>query len=260
MLRLLLVAIACVHALSVWPAPTMIKLAATTVPLCANFSFVMATPRMPVLERALARYLSFVTAGAPSATSSCFGQLSVSVSDNDPHLGLDVDESYALSEAGLKAATFVGALRGLETFSALVSQGSVPPFFAVADAPRFPHRGLLIDSSRHFLSVSKILRVVDAMSFAKLNVLHWHLIDAQSFPLVVLAAPQWGAYSNSSVYTPNDVVRRFESFCTIFLLSFQLGDGYCICLRSRDSSDSRNGCSRTQRFVGEREMTIRCFC
>ncbi len=147
----------------------------------------------------------------PSAAStSCFAQLWVSVSDtnSNPSLGLDVDESYSLTDAGLKAGTFVGALRGLETFSALVFQGAVPESFVVLDAPRFPHRGLLIDSSRHFLSVAKILRVVEAMSFAKLNVLHWHLVDAESFPLVVPEAPQLalGAYSNASVYSPSDVV------------------------------------------------------
>lgn len=47
---------------------------------------------------------------------------------------------------------------------------------AITDAPRFPHRGLLIDSSRHFLPVRTVYMVIDAMSYAKLNTLHWHLV------------------------------------------------------------------------------------
>lgn len=49
----------------------------------------------------------------------------------------------------------------------------------VTDAPRYVWRGLLIDSSRHFLTVSAIKATLDAMSMNKLNTLHWHLVDDQ---------------------------------------------------------------------------------
>jgi hypothetical protein len=41
----------------------------------------------------------------------------------------------------------------------------------------------MIDSARHFLPVSTIKRMIDGMSTAKLNVLHWHLTDIESFPV-----------------------------------------------------------------------------
>ncbi len=45
------------------------------------------------------------------------------------------------------------------------------------------HRGLLLDSARHFLPVPLLRSALDAMTANKLNVLHWHVSDTQSAPL-----------------------------------------------------------------------------
>ena len=44
----------------------------------------------------------------------------------------------------------------------------------------------MIDSSRHFLPVLFIKHIIDGMSANKLNVLHWHIVDSNSFPFVFL--------------------------------------------------------------------------
>ena len=46
------------------------------------------------------------------------------------------------------------------------------------------------------------------MSWVKLNVLHWHVVDSQSFPIQISPFPEVsekGAYSEDMVYTPSDV-------------------------------------------------------
>lgn len=78
----------------------------------------------------------------------------------------------------------------------------------ILDEPKLPHRGLLLDTSRHYLPLSDILLTLDAMSYNKLNVLHWHIVDDNSFPYQSTRYPDLsakGAYHHSMIYTPNDV-------------------------------------------------------
>jgi hexosaminidase len=75
---------------------------------------------------------------------------------------------------------------------------------AVEDAPRFGYRGLLLDSARRFLPVPTLLHALDAMAANKLNVLHWHLLDAESFPL---ALPGFTELSDAAAWHPRAVYR-----------------------------------------------------
>jgi hexosaminidase len=124
------------------------------------------------------------------------------------------DESYTLSwdlasssSITLGASTCVGALRGLETFAQLVESDPVHklvplalahPRGSMSDAPRFPYRGLMMDLSRHFYPIPFVEHTIDAMVAVKLNVLHLHLTDDQSFPVASTSHPELaeqGAFS-----------------------------------------------------------------
>jgi N-acetyl-beta-hexosaminidase len=64
------------------------------------------------------------------------------------------------------------------------------PAMKITDAPRFPWRGLLLDSARHYQPPEFILRLIDWMALHKLNVLHWHLTDDQAWRLEIKKYPR----------------------------------------------------------------------
>lgn len=112
-------------------------------------------------------------------------------------VALGEDERYRLqvSDQGiaLEAPTDIGTLRGLETLLQLLQldeNGVTLPFVEIYDAPRFPWRGLMIDSSRHFMPVEMLKRNLDGMAAVKLNVLHWHLVDDQGFRVETFSQPK----------------------------------------------------------------------
>ncbi|XP_047951326.1 beta-hexosaminidase 1-like isoform X2 [Salvia hispanica] len=151
-------------------------------------------------------------------------KLTILVHSDDEELQLGVDESYNLlvaasdahsviGEITIEANSVYGALHGLETLSQLcafdygtktVKLYNAPWY--IQDKPRFEYRGLLLDTSRHYLPIEIIKQVIESMSFAKLNVLHWHIIDEESFPLEVPSFPNlWkGAYTKWERYTIDD--------------------------------------------------------
>ncbi|KAL6474247.1 hypothetical protein MHYP_G00178080 [Metynnis hypsauchen] len=129
------------------------------------------------------------------------------------------DESYNLSvsagQAVLKAESVWGALRGLESFSQLVYQDDYNLYFVnkteIEDFPRFKFRGLLLDTSRHYLPMPVILKTLDAMAYSKFNVFHWHIVDDPSFPYQSRNYPDLSSkgafHPMTHIYTQSDVRR-----------------------------------------------------
>ena len=148
-------------------------------------------------------------------------ELVVDVADVDAPLDLGVDEGYALevpsdgSPASLRAQTVWGALHGLQTLSQLVRfdfdagaywVDSTP--ISISDSPEFAWRGVMVDPARQFLPLATLRAVVDSLAIAKLNTLHVHILDCDSFPIEVRApfSNLWaGAFSPRERYTAADL-------------------------------------------------------
>ncbi|KAI2664610.1 Beta-hexosaminidase subunit beta [Labeo rohita] len=225
--------------IALWPLPQKFQSSDAAFKLShASFQIVhskqsSAGPSCSLLENAFRRYFEYIFGdmkkhekSRKKMYDSDLAELQVWITSADPECdgypSLRTDESYELSvdqpSAVLKAANVWGALRGLETFSQLVYEDDYGVNninkTEISDFPRFAHRGILLDSSRHFLPLKVILANLEAMAMNKFNVFHWHIVDDQSFPYVSRTFPelsQKGAYHPfTHVYTPSDVKMVIE--------------------------------------------------
>ncbi|KAJ1030011.1 hypothetical protein NDA16_000924 [Ustilago loliicola] len=176
------------------------------------------------------RELSYNTSSTPLNLESDEAALS--------DLGFLDAEAYRLSipdngsSIQLTSYTSLGALRGLQTLLQLIytlpptSEGKVERTrfiqnvpITISDRPAYPYRGLLLDTARNYFDVPTIRKLVDTMSFVKMNQLHWHATDTQSFPLafkdaelaVLAETGSYGWYKTAQgevkkmVYTEEDI-------------------------------------------------------
>ena len=173
------------------------------------------------IEKPIATYAPFPTQQAKRNYPGHGGVLrtvNVKVSDCNSDLQQDVDESYTLtitangSSVDIAANSVWGAMHAFTTFQQIViSDGGhgllVEQPVAVKDHPLYPIRGVLLDSVRNFLTVPKVKEQIDGMALSKLNILHWHLSDSQSWPLQLSTYPQVtkDAFSAREQYSPQDI-------------------------------------------------------
>ncbi|XP_023568375.1 beta-hexosaminidase subunit alpha isoform X2 [Octodon degus] len=236
-LRLVLLAALCGAAGALWPWPRSVQASSRRYRLRpAAFAFrhhpgSAAQPGCDVLDSAFARYRRLLFGAGPWPPPSPSGQrhvskdvlvVSVVTEGCNEFPMLESLENYTLTidddQCLLAASTIWGALRGLETFSQLVWTSAEGTFFinktSIKDFPRFSHRGLLLDTSRHYLPLSSILDTLDVMAYNKLNVFHWHLVDDPSFPYDSITFPELarkGSYNPvTHIYTAQDVKEVIE--------------------------------------------------
>ncbi|KAL0211981.1 hypothetical protein RCL1_005607 [Eukaryota sp. TZLM3-RCL] len=223
-LLLLLLASLCLCDKSrLWPTPQKALYGSDRFLLARTFSFNSDKPST-FMSNAFSRYHDLIRDSTLDISSSTTALKTISavqfhITDYSITLNDSTDESYTLSIsssgiASVTSQTVFGALHALETFSQLIEEDPNGQWIIrdcpleISDFPRYAYRGLLIDTSRHFLPVSIIKRLIDGLSFAKMNVLHWHLADAQSFSFKSINFPQLselGAYRPDLVYDHNTI-------------------------------------------------------
>jgi len=102
---------------------------------------------------------------------------------------------------GVEADTEWGALSALSTLAQLGLGGELQ-VAEVEDSPRYPWRGLMIDTVRHFIPLDALKRTLDVMAFYKLNVLHLHLTDDQGFRFRSAHYPE---LASADAYSPDQL-------------------------------------------------------
>uniref|UniRef100_A0A182IRJ1 Beta-hexosaminidase n=1 Tax=Anopheles atroparvus TaxID=41427 RepID=A0A182IRJ1_ANOAO len=153
----------------------------------------------------------------------------VNVTTAETVLNWSTNESYKLqislessdtTNVTVEATTIYGVRHAVETLLQLMVSVKTDMFNStcstlymlknamIHDQPVYPHRGLLIDTARNYIPIKTLRKQIDAMASCKMNVLHWHVSDTQSFPIVVEHVPEfssYGAYSAEAIFTHKDV-------------------------------------------------------
>lgn len=116
----------------------------------------------------------------------------------------------------VRVGSYAGALHSFNTISQLFYAHSSNNEYVytacapilVKDRPSFQHRGLSLDIARNRISPKAVRRVLEAMSMSKMNRLHLHAWDSQSWPIEIPSLPDLalkGSYHSSQIWTPTDL-------------------------------------------------------
>jgi hexosaminidase len=206
---------------SLMPLPRHMQIGSGRLLIGPGFSVAIAGHHEARLDRAVEIFLGQLRGqtGMPPVvmkmTNSASAVLVIQVAAGTKSIQeLGEDESYRLdissSGAWLSAPTTLGVMRGLQTFLQLVKtspEGFAVPAISIDDSPRFPWRGLMIDSSRHFIPVDVIKSNLDGMAAVKLNVFHWHLSDNQGFRVESRTFPKLQEMGSDGLYYTQDQIR-----------------------------------------------------
>lgn len=226
---------------SVWPLPQTQKTKTSYMVVTpSTFRFDVTDYTCDILEAAFVRYYSLTfhpprlpkrkslkkTMQKKTKFSGYLTSLNITLAKPcEKWPSSEMDEWYDLTinweQPGmgkLYAKSVWGILRGLETFSQVVYQGEDGDFRVnsthITDFPSFSFRGVMLDTSRHFLPKRIILENLEAMAQNKFNIFHWHIVDDPSFPYESSTYPMLsieGAYTPyTHVYTLEDVVEIIE--------------------------------------------------
>ena len=109
---------------------------------------------------------------------------------------ISTNESYEIDwtedNIRISARSVSGVAFALETLAQMTfASGALPAREGhIRDSPSHAHRGLLVDTGRRFWPQPLLKQTVDAMSAAKLNVLHLHFTDNCRFAIESVSHPE----------------------------------------------------------------------
>jgi hexosaminidase len=210
--------------LAIMPAPAQVTQGEGEFYMDGSFGIAMKGYDEPRLDRARLRFLDILSkeTGIPFKRETVAGQAHFIVKTAGPSAAiqqLGEEESYHLAisrtDVELTAPNPLGVLRGLQTFLQLVSineKGFSVPALTIDDAPRFPWRGLLIDSGHRFVPIEAVKRNLDGMEAVKLNVFHWRFADDQGFHIESKKFPLLQGKASGGLYYSQDDVHEIVEY------------------------------------------------
>ena len=207
-----------------WPQKVAVPSAGGSYPLTPDFTLHISGDHLEGAESRWRARIARQTGWALLPTSAAKDRAAIQVQIAqavDPLPQADSDESYHLvvnsSGVLLNANTRFGAMRGMETLLQLIENGengTQIPYVTIDDQPRFPWRGVLIDSARHFLPLKTVKRQIDGIAAARMNVFHWHLTDDQGWRFASTHYPQLQEKASDGLFYTQQQMREVVRYAT----------------------------------------------
>jgi hexosaminidase len=210
--------------LPIMPLPARATAATGSFAVGGPLRVVFTGYQEPRLDRARQRFLANVErrTGIPQWNQSLAAPAAITIHTAGPSATVQKvadDESYKLqvSPGGITVAapTPLGAMHALQTILQLIEltpSGFDIPAVTIDDAPRFPWRGLMVDSGRHFISLDVLYRTLDGMEATKLNVFHWHLSENQGFRIESKTYPLLTEKGSDGLYYTQDQAKEVIAY------------------------------------------------
>ncbi len=212
-------------ALNLMPVPATVQPETGSLAVDSSFAISFTGYTEPRLDRAGERFLRQLArqTGLPLSLKTSKTSKATLVIQTD-HASKEIqdvgeDESYILdvstASARIRASTPLGTMHGLQTLLQLVDVspgGFAAPAVTIQDKPRFPWRGLMIDSARHFIPLDVLRRNIDGMEAVKMNVFHWHLSENQGFRAESRKFPKLHELGSDSLYYSQEEIRDLIAY------------------------------------------------
>lgn len=153
-------------------------------------------PSLARTAKQLAEHLRFTTGLTLKTTAGNDSRNSIVLDTtlNDPN-----PEAYRLTVTPahivINGASGAGTFYGMQTLRKAVPTGTESmriafPAVEIADAPRFPYRGMMLDVARHFFPVEFVKRYIDLLALHNINTFQWHLSDDQGWRIEIARYPE----------------------------------------------------------------------
>ena len=128
--------------------------------------------------------------------------------DREPRLEDEYGYEIRVSETGIeiRANSTWGAITACSVLAALAWRDGMLPYCHLLDKPAYPWRGLMIDASRHFISIQTLKETLDLMACYRLNVLHLNLSNDQACRFRSERFPRLAATESYSAKELKDLV------------------------------------------------------
>lgn len=112
------------------------------------------------------------------------------ISKNREAYHLSVSKNRKIMVSGASENGLLYALQSLRQIISHQENGITIPSCQIIDEPAFPWRAFMLDESRHFQGMDVVKKLLDDMSYLKMNTFHWHLVDDPGWRIEIKEYPE----------------------------------------------------------------------